>query len=211
MSATRDRQPRKATAARISYTEPASSSEDDGGDESVKPTRKAIKKRGKGMARADIETGVDDGYDDSDRPPAKARKPGKGRCANMAATVRSFGALPVELVIMILSYLDTPELLAFSKVDKQHRALMTSATMRDVWITAREKHDLPALSVGEFTEWQYAELVFGRKCFISSSVPGSAPNVAKRASESVFLVRSDELHEYVDLHPKTADCLLYDA
>lgn len=39
MNTTRDRQPRKATAARISYAEPASSSEDDGGDEQVKATR----------------------------------------------------------------------------------------------------------------------------------------------------------------------------
>ncbi|GJN93472.1 hypothetical protein Rhopal_006529-T1 [Rhodotorula paludigena] len=170
MSTTRDKHARKAAASRISYAEPASSSEDDGGDEQVKATRQAIKKRGKGKARVDDEASTDD---DDDKPRNKARRAskrgqGKGKAQNDSEGKFSLlEVLPVELVVEVLSHLDPNDLLALTQVNKQYRAILTAKSSKPIWKSARKRLDLPSASKGDFTELQYAQLAFGKACQVS--------------------------------------------
>ncbi|GAA5995835.1 uncharacterized protein JCM10292_004777 [Rhodotorula paludigena] len=214
MSTTRDKQPRKATAARVSYAEPASSSEEDGGDRSVKPTRKATKKRGKGKARADDEASTDD---DDDKSHKKARKGSKGKKrakSDSEGKVSLLVVLPVELVVEVFSHLDPNDLLALTQVNKQYRAILTAKSSEPIWKRARKRLDLPSAKKGDFTELQYAQLAFGKACQGCGARKGHNADwgIRQRLCKNcrfASLIRLDwKKNVGPNIHPRAPECVL---
>uniref|UniRef100_A0A0K3CBK7 FGENESH: predicted gene_3.232 protein n=1 Tax=Rhodotorula toruloides TaxID=5286 RepID=A0A0K3CBK7_RHOTO len=179
-------------SARASHAA-ARDSEDEGGEEMLKTDEEvAPKRRDKGKGRAievfdssdeeedDVETSEDDASDweESRKKTKKSKLAGKKGGKGGGASVKGKGgrkgkdigglevmkSLPLELLVEIFSHLDPNDLLALSMVNKQYRSLLTSPGSVKIWETSRRTIDLPDLGMDEITEWQYAQLVFGREC-----------------------------------------------
>ena len=68
-------------------------------------------------------------------------------------------------------------------VNKQYRALLLAKSSARLWKAARDRFDLPDSTVGGFTEWQYAQLAFGKECQVRPVSPDGHP----RGSELTLL------------------------
>ena len=53
-------------------------------------------------------------------------------------------------------------------VNKQYRALLVAKSSARLWKDARERLKIPAVTSGDYQEWQYASLIFGTRCQVSS-------------------------------------------
>ncbi|GAA5892407.1 hypothetical protein JCM8208_005814 [Rhodotorula glutinis] len=216
---TRSRSARKSTASTFSYAEPPSSSDEGEVDES---SRGAGASRSKGPTKRRTSKGkaveVDGGDEDDedDQPRKKARGPAKGRQSKqkeVKGKLEVLKQLPVEMITEIFSHVDTDGLLALSMVNKLYRSLLLAKSSARLWKTARARLDLPDSTAG-FTEWQYAQLMFGKKCQECGvgKVARADFGVRKRlckACRSSSMVRLDHKPSHLlDLHPLAKDCVL---
>ncbi|BGO94274.1 hypothetical protein NBRC10512_002722 [Rhodotorula toruloides] len=187
----RTKHPRRAST-RVSYAV-ARDSEDEGGEEERETDEEVVpKRRDKGKGRAievfdsdegeedEDETSEDDASDwEESRKKTKKfkstdRKGGKGGGAGAVKKGGKKGRdvgrlevmkmLPLELLVEIFSHLDPNDLLALSMVNKQYRSLLTSPGSKKVWEASRKRLGMDDANAGDLTEWQYAQLVYGRVC-----------------------------------------------
>ncbi|KDR77418.1 hypothetical protein GALMADRAFT_65553 [Galerina marginata CBS 339.88] len=80
--------------------------------------------------------------------------------------------LPVDIVFEIFGWLNPVDLLSLSRTSKNWRALLMTRSSTSVWRSARLNLDgLPDCPDG-LSEPQYAELAFGRSCFVH--IPASS-------------------------------------
>ncbi|BGP00454.1 hypothetical protein NBRC10513v2_006255 [Rhodotorula toruloides] len=240
----RAKQPCRASA-RASHAA-ARDSEDEGGEEMLKTDEEvAPKRRDKGKGRAievfdssdeeedDVETSEDDASDweESRKKTKKSKLAGKKGGKGGGASVKGKGgrkgkdigglevmkSLPLELLVEIFSHLDPNDLLALSMVNKQYRSLLTSPGSVKIWETSRRTIDLPDLGMDEITEWQYAQLVFGRECQRCGAKGVKKLDVYLRkrlckrcrVQDVVKLSSLDRCYPTLKskLHPRAADCV----
>ncbi|BGP10451.1 hypothetical protein OF846_004323 [Rhodotorula toruloides] len=238
----RAKHPRRAST-RVSYAV-ARGSEDEGGEEERETDEEVVpRKRDKGRAdevfdsdedeEDEAESSEDDASDweESRKRTKKSKSAGgkagmgggagaakkRGRKGKDVGRLEVMKSLPLELLVEIFSHLDPNDLLALSMVNKQYRSLLTSPGSVKIWENARKKIDLPDLGADEITEWQYAQLVFGREC-----QKCGAKNVKKldvylrkrcckscRVKDVVKLSSLGRCYPTLKskLHPRAADCV----
>ncbi|BGP72868.1 hypothetical protein NBRC10513v2_006269 [Rhodotorula toruloides] len=171
----------------------ARDSEDEGGEEERENDEEVVpKKRDKGKGRAievfdsdeededEVGTSEDDASDwEESRKKTKKNKSGGGKDGKGGgASAKGKGGrkgkdvgrlevtktLPLELLVEIFSHLDPNDLLALSMVNKQYRSLLGSPAYQSLWQESRKRLDLPDVTSGGLTEFQYAHLMFGKRC-----------------------------------------------
>ncbi|KPV74052.1 uncharacterized protein RHOBADRAFT_54617 [Rhodotorula graminis WP1] len=217
---------RKSTASTFSYAEAPSSGDEDEDEELSEDGReggassseaKGPTKRTKGKAKA-VEVDSGDEGDEDDQPRKKARGPAKGKHRKQKKAkgkLEVLKQLPVEMLTEIFSHLDTDGLLALSMVNKQYRSLLLAKSSTRLWKTARARLGLPDATAGGFTEWQYAELVFGKTCQEcgAGKVARADFGIRKRlcrACRSSSMLRTDaKPFRLLDLHPLAKDCVIW--
>ncbi|GAA5905763.1 F-box protein, partial [Sporobolomyces salmoneus] len=155
---------RTKRATRVSYKEPSDS--ESSGEEYARPRKQYTgKKRGK----RDDE-GEDD--DDEDWSESKAmkngnkrRKKGNGTKSKKPVKENHFNALPPELYLDILSYLNPKDLLALARTNHLNRSfLISKKDSEQLWKKSFQRVGLPVL---EAKDWSYpacADLVFTSHC-----------------------------------------------
>lgn len=104
-------------------------------------------------------------------PPARtvkrstAGKKGKGR---RPKKLELFQSMPLDVLALIMSELDTKTLLAMSRTCSLFRRLLHSPQGTSIWKAARSNtSDIPDLTAGDLEEWMYASLLFDSTCHVS--------------------------------------------
>ncbi|BGP50651.1 hypothetical protein JCM10450v2_006570 [Rhodotorula kratochvilovae] len=205
------RLPRKSASSMLSYaTAHTSSSESDDGDGASGGGAargrdgRGPSKRAKGTAKA-VEGDDEEESDEGEAPRKKARKAAKGAGKGRKkgeGRLEVLKTLPVELLVEIVPN----DLLALSMVNKQYRALLVAKSSARLWKNARERLEIPAVTSGDYQEWQYASLIFGIRCQACGSGKGVCvlPGLRLRlcnACSTPRLVRPPALER---THPKDA-------
>ncbi|GAA5943003.1 hypothetical protein JCM3775_000229 [Rhodotorula graminis] len=209
----------------FSYAEPPSSGDEDEDDELSESGRggggrnsktKGPTKRAKGQAKA-VEVDDGDEGDEDVRPRKKARGPAKGKQRKqnkVKGQLEALKQLPVEMITEIFSHLDPDDLLTLSMVNKQYRSLLLAKSSARLWKAARARLDLPDWTTGGFTEWQYAQLAFGKKCQECGTTKAARPDygIRKRLCKvcrmSGMLRLNWKKHRISGIHPLAHQCIL---
>ncbi|GAA5836571.1 hypothetical protein JCM9279_000428 [Rhodotorula babjevae] len=221
----RARSARKSTASTLSYAEVASSADEDEESETSESERggaasrsdtKAPTKRHKSKAKAvDVDSG-DEG-DEDDKPRKNPRGSAKGEQSKQkkgTGKLEILKKLPVEMITEIFSHLDPDDLLTLSMVNKQYRSLLLAKSSARLWKSARARFDLPDSTTGGFTEWQYAQLAFGKKCQECGTTKAARPDfgIRKRLCKvcrmSGILRLHWKKHCIPGIHPLARQCIL---
>ncbi|PRQ75976.1 hypothetical protein AAT19DRAFT_12998 [Rhodotorula toruloides] len=99
-------------------------------------------------------------------------------------------------------------------VNKQYRSLLGSPAYQSLWQESRKRLDLPDVTSGGLTEFQYAHLMFGKRCQSCKSPHAKRADFGIRlrlckACRNLKIVRLDLKSETLKhLHPMTKDCAL---
>ncbi|BGP42475.1 hypothetical protein JCM10449v2_006480 [Rhodotorula kratochvilovae] len=223
----RARLPRKSAASTFSYADPHTSSSESEDEDCASGggTVRGRKGRGsfqgdKGKAKA-VEGDDDDEGDEDEAPRKKARKgrkgTGKGRKKG-EGKLEVLKTLPVELLGEIFSHLDPNDLLALSMVNKQYRALLVAKSSARLWKDARERLEIPAVTSGDYQEWQYASLIFGTRCQLCGGGKGVHVQAGPRvrfcnSCWTVKLVKPTQIKrthakDAAKLHPRASEIVL---
>ncbi|BGP42488.1 hypothetical protein JCM10449v2_006493 [Rhodotorula kratochvilovae] len=218
----RARLPRKSASSTLSYADAHTSSSESEDGESVSGGGAARgrkgrgpSKRAKGKAKA-LEGDDEDEGDEDEAPRKKARKGRKGAAKGPKkgeGKLEVLKTLPVELLVEIFSHLDPNDLLALSMVNKEYRALLLAKASARLWKDARERLDLPDATAGGFTEWQYAQLVFGKHCqcgalSIRHADFGVRKRLCKRCREASIIRLDWKKNNPPRIHRRAKDCVL---
>ncbi|GAA5990768.1 hypothetical protein JCM11641_002032 [Rhodosporidiobolus odoratus] len=210
----------------VTYDDPAEFDEIDIGTdgEGGGPSGGTEAKKNKGKARKEVcET--DSSEDDDEPTPPKTKKnkmaaaPKKkargkgGKAAKDHGKLESLKTLPVELLVEIFSHLDPQDLLAINTVSKTYHALLSSTSSTSIWKRARERFDLPEATVGNFTEMQYAQLMFGTRCQHCGSKAKFADffirqRICTECRREKFVKLNWLYKSHPGLHPATKHCIL---
>ncbi|GAA5905458.1 F-box protein [Sporobolomyces salmoneus] len=153
---------RTKRATRVSYKEQS---------DSVWRRVRALKQyKGKKRSKRDEEEGEEDDDEDWSESRAmkngnKRRKKGNGTKAKKPVKENHFNALPPELYLDILSYLNPKDLLALARTNHLNRSfLMSKKDSEQLWEKSFQRVGLPVL---EAKDWSYpacADLVFSPYC-----------------------------------------------
>ncbi|BGP42468.1 hypothetical protein JCM10449v2_006473 [Rhodotorula kratochvilovae] len=219
--------PRKSASSTLSYADAHTSSSDAEDGESVSGGGAArgrkgrgSSKRAKGKAKA-LEGDEEEESDEDEAQRKKARKAAKG--AGMGrkkgeGKLEVLKTLPVELLGEIFSHLDPNDLLALSMVNKQYRALLVAESSARLWKDARERLKIPAVTSGDYQEWQYASLIFGTRCQLCGGGKGVHAQAGLRvrfcnSCWTVKLVKPTEIKrthakDAAKLHPRASEVVL---
>ncbi|KAI5478428.1 hypothetical protein MNV49_005069 [Pseudohyphozyma bogoriensis] len=100
---------------------------------------------------------------------AKATATTKGKKKGAAGKLSAFMNVPLDILAEICTHLTPLDLIRLASLSKAFRALLVhSNNCNSIWIRARKQFGLPALqanqALGGMSEWQYAYLVFVKKC-----------------------------------------------
>ncbi|GAA5836503.1 hypothetical protein JCM9279_000409 [Rhodotorula babjevae] len=225
---TRSRSARKSAATDFSYAEPASSGDegeggaldDDGrGGGASRSNTKAPTKRRKSKVKA-VEVDSGDEGDEDDKPRKKSRGSAKGKQSKQSkqkkgtSKLEVLKKLPVEMITEICSHLDPDGLLALSMVNKQYRSLLLAKSSARLWKSARARFDLPDSTAGGFTEWQYAQLMFGKTCQecgvgkVARADFGVRKRLCKACRTSSMVRFGTKDFRRLDFHPLAKDCVI---
>ncbi|GAA5896674.1 hypothetical protein JCM8208_004262 [Rhodotorula glutinis] len=221
----RARSARKSTTSTLSYAEPPSSSDEGEDDESSESGRggggrkskiKGPTKRRTSKGKA-VEVDSGDEGDEDNQPRKKAGGSARGQQSKQKkgkGKLEILKQLPVEMITEIFSHLFPDDLLALSMVNKLYRSLLLAKSSARLWKTARARLDLPDLTAGGFTEWQYAQLTFGKKCQECGTTKAARPDfgIRKRLCKvcrmSGILRLHWKKHRIPGIHPLARQCVL---
>ncbi|GAA5863541.1 hypothetical protein JCM1840_000056 [Sporobolomyces johnsonii] len=88
------------------------------------------------------------------------------------AELEAFKAMPLDILVEIMSHLDTKTVLAMSRSCSSFRRILHSDDGVSVWRQARANtNGIPDLEAGALKEWEYASLIYDRSCHICQNVP----------------------------------------
>ncbi|BGP50644.1 hypothetical protein JCM10450v2_006563 [Rhodotorula kratochvilovae] len=223
----RARLPRKSAASTFSYADAHTSSSESEDGESVSGGGAARGRKGRGPSKRDkgkaraVEGDDEEEGDEDEAPREKARKGRKGAQKGRKkgeGKLEVLKTLPVELLGEIFSHLDPNDLLALSMVNKQYRALLVAKSSARLWKDARERLKIPAVTSGDYQEWQYASLIFGTRCQLCGGGKGVHVQAGLRvrfcnSCWTVKLVKPTEIKrthakDAAKLHPRASEVVL---
>ncbi|GAA5890699.1 hypothetical protein JCM5296_004812 [Sporobolomyces johnsonii] len=88
------------------------------------------------------------------------------------AELEAFKAMPLDILVEIMSHLDTKTVLAMSRSCSFFRRTLHSDHGVSVWRQARANTlGIPDLEAGDLKEWEYASLIYDWSCHICQDVP----------------------------------------
>ncbi|GAA5994860.1 F-box protein [Rhodotorula paludigena] len=169
-------------------------------DEDCAPGPSAAKRttsKKKGAKRKRGATDMSDDSEDDFAPPkksktksetasktkAKARKPKK---------LELFQSMPLDVLALIMSALDTKTLLAMSRTCSAFRSLLHPSQGTSVWKAARyNTARIPDLTAGDLEEWMYASLLFDRTCHVCQKARADTVDYVLRARACASCMRSN--------------------
>uniref|UniRef100_A0A0K3CNC6 BY PROTMAP: gi/472585492/gb/EMS23046.1/ F-box domain containing protein [Rhodosporidium toruloides NP11] gi/647399394/emb/CDR44132.1/ RHTO0S09e00298g1_1 [Rhodosporidium toruloides] n=1 Tax=Rhodotorula toruloides TaxID=5286 RepID=A0A0K3CNC6_RHOTO len=125
--------------------------------------------------------------------------------------VDRLSALPVEVLIMIISHLTPGSLLAISRTSRLFRSLTSPIRDETIWREARRRNGWRDLEAGGMNEVQHAKLVEGRICFAWETCRRdfSLRTVLCRPCALRLIKEGDAIStEFWHLHPQTFSCCL---
>ncbi|GAA6007232.1 hypothetical protein JCM10207_001554 [Rhodosporidiobolus poonsookiae] len=220
---TRTRQPRKA-ASNVTYSDPpeyegidsdeeASEEEEEwGGERTRKGRGKANKQR---MSRGGDSSEEDD---DDAKPARKKRRATKGTRKGKKdmgeGKLEVLKSMPIEILLEIFAHLNPRDLLAVSNTSKTYHALLAAPASSSLWRNARKRYELPDSKIDDFSEMQYAQLIFGTHCQHCRTKKVNVADCFIRQRictdcRREKLVRLDQLgKEFSYLHPQATACVI---
>ncbi|GAA5985732.1 hypothetical protein JCM11641_007196 [Rhodosporidiobolus odoratus] len=131
------------------------------------------------------------------KPKGKAKAKEKGR-ARRPKKLELFNNMPLDVLAVVMSHLDTKTLLAMSRACSSFRRLLHSRQGSSIWKAGRHNtHDLPDLAAQDLTEWEYASLVFDTTCHVCHKPKASTVNYTHRVRCCAHCMRQNEFAVYI--------------
>ncbi|BGP12823.1 hypothetical protein JCM10213_008084 [Rhodosporidiobolus nylandii] len=163
------------------------------------------------------EAAGDEGEDDYKPPAKKAKAPAKGKgkaktTGGRKKKLEVFRNMPLDVLALIMSHLDTKTLLAMSRTCSSFRNLLHSGQGISVWKAARRNIGLPDLKAGDLKEWEYASLMFDSTCHVCQESRAHTVDYTLRARACAKCMRANSNQRSKTpggeerFHPKVWEC-----
>ncbi|GAA6020107.1 hypothetical protein JCM10207_006257 [Rhodosporidiobolus poonsookiae] len=137
-------------------------------------------------------------------PKKKARRSstggGGGGAKGTKGSLSGILSLPLETLTLVCSHLDLATVFHLSRLNKQFYGFLRDPALKYIWKGARERSGLPELKAGDFSVYDFANLLFGN----CSGCGKLTPKVdymlrlrsCKTCSEDLITDNNDELYSY---------------
>ncbi|GAA5911507.1 hypothetical protein JCM8208_006860 [Rhodotorula glutinis] len=164
--------------------------------------------------------GPDDSEEEDYAPPKKKTTASKTKTKGKAAPkprgnrgkLSAFTSMPLDVLALIVSHLDTKTVLACSRTCSSFRTLLHSSQGKSCWKSARfNTSRIPDLEAGDLTEWEYASLLFDGTCHICHKPKAKTVDFHLRVRGCASCMRSNSLRAEKlrgRKHPKALECAL---
>ncbi|GAA6001738.1 hypothetical protein JCM10207_002290 [Rhodosporidiobolus poonsookiae] len=141
--------------------------------------------------------------DEEFAPPAKKAKKatsskGKGKAKATPAKrgrkkkLEVFNSMPLDVLALIMSQLDTKTLLAMSRTCSTFRSVLHADQGLSIWKDARRNSDgMPDLKAGDVKEWEYASLVYDSSCHVCHKPRANTVDFTLRARACAKCMRAN--------------------
>ncbi|GJN91692.1 hypothetical protein Rhopal_004715-T1 [Rhodotorula paludigena] len=171
--------------------------------------RTTSKKKGARPKRraADVSEDSEDDF----APPKKSKTASKSRRkARKPKKLELFQSMPLDVLALIMSALDTKTLLAMSRTCSAFRSLLHSSQGTSVWKAARyNTARIPDLTAGDLEEWMYASLLFDRTCHVCQKARADTVDYVLRARACASCMRNNSKQKNkmsLGYHSQVWDC-----
>ncbi|KPV78393.1 uncharacterized protein RHOBADRAFT_50866 [Rhodotorula graminis WP1] len=187
------------------------------GDENSRdaPARASTSKPKKGKVKALVDSEEED-YTPPKKKTTASKTKGKGKAAakprGNRGKLSAFTSMPLDVLALIVSHLDTKTVLACSRTCSSFRTLLHSSQGTSCWKAARfNTSRIPDLEAGDLTEWDYALLLFDGNCHVCHKPKAKTVDFYLRVRACAACMRSNSLRaEKIrgKIHPKAFECAL---
>ncbi|GAA5834042.1 hypothetical protein JCM9279_004200 [Rhodotorula babjevae] len=189
--------------------------DDGGGDENLSaPAGASSSKTQKTKAKASVDSEEED-YAPPKKKTTASKTKGKGKSAakprGNRGKLSAFTSMPLDVLALIMSHLDTKTVLACSRTCSSFRTLLHSSQGTSCWKAARfNTSRIPDLEAGDMPEWEYASLLFDGTCHVCHKSKAKTVDFYLRVLGCAPCMRSNSLRAeklHCRQHPKALECV----